>query len=311
MIRKTYIIPVFNCLRYLPSLMDSLEMLVAEQSSKAILIEDFSTDGSREFLKNYTGSTEIEFIFNNRNLGASNSRNLGASHAEEGILIFQDADDISLPTRANIHESHLQQINTISFVSSSKVYRSTKKEFILEEKSSATVSPKLFARFIFLSEQSRELGPIHLPSACMAIHTSVFRLVGGFDEKLKRVEDVDFLFRAFQMGLRLSTSSSVAVIRGFDTAMYKSGKANEEGELTLLQRYWRLGLSNHERRFALYWTKAKGRYFDRQPFLSLFWLFTALIISPFKTFQRVMSAIPKRLFFDFRNMNTWSLIWRK
>ena len=54
-----------------------------------IVVDDFSTDGSRELLKNIEG---IKAIYSERNGGKGNAVRLGLSAASGDYILFQDAD---------------------------------------------------------------------------------------------------------------------------------------------------------------------------------------------------------------------------
>lgn len=56
-----------------------------------IIIDDFSTDGSREYLKNIDHK-DIKIIFNQKNLGKGAALSKGIKFASGQIIIIQDAD---------------------------------------------------------------------------------------------------------------------------------------------------------------------------------------------------------------------------
>ena len=61
------------------------------ESKEIIIVDDFSSDGSREFLKNVQ-SYNIKTIFHNKNLGKGAALCSGISLAKGKIIIIQDAD---------------------------------------------------------------------------------------------------------------------------------------------------------------------------------------------------------------------------
>lgn len=88
----TIIIPVFNTRNYLRKCIDS----VLNQNFlnfEVILINDCSTDGSKEICDSYKNNKKVKIIHNKSNLGAGLSRNKGIQFSKGKYLIFLDSDD--------------------------------------------------------------------------------------------------------------------------------------------------------------------------------------------------------------------------
>jgi glycosyltransferase involved in cell wall biosynthesis len=69
-----------------------------EPDLELIIVDDASTDGSRELIDRLAKSDgRIEAFYHDKNSGASTSRNDGLSMAEGEYIAFCDADDIWLP----------------------------------------------------------------------------------------------------------------------------------------------------------------------------------------------------------------------
>jgi len=89
------IIPNYNYSQYLRETIDS----VLEQTYgqiEIIIVDDGSTDGSREILESY--GDQISAIYQ-QNAGVSAARNNGVSRSGGDFLAFLDADDLWLPTK--------------------------------------------------------------------------------------------------------------------------------------------------------------------------------------------------------------------
>jgi glycosyltransferase involved in cell wall biosynthesis len=86
------VIPVYNTQSYLRESLDS----VAAQTFadfEAICVNDGSTDGSSEILKEYTDKDKRFTVLTQKNKGAGAARNYGMSKARGKYLIFLDSDD--------------------------------------------------------------------------------------------------------------------------------------------------------------------------------------------------------------------------
>lgn len=86
------IIPVFNTKIYLRNCIDSVLNQNLE-NFEIILINDCSTDGSKEICDSYKNNKNVKIIHNRINLGAGLSRNKGIKASKGKYLIFLDSDD--------------------------------------------------------------------------------------------------------------------------------------------------------------------------------------------------------------------------
>lgn len=92
MAKVSVIIPVYNVEPYLKQCMDS----VVGQTLKdieIICVDDGSTDGSLDILKEYATEDSRIQIIEQKNAGAGAARNNGMRHATGKYLSFLDSDD--------------------------------------------------------------------------------------------------------------------------------------------------------------------------------------------------------------------------
>jgi glycosyltransferase involved in cell wall biosynthesis len=99
------IIPVYNCVEYLPKALASV--LEQDGVSIEVVLVDSSTDGSCMIASNYIDS-RVRRIFQVPR-GVSAARNLGIQHAHGEYIAFQDADDEWLPEKLLVQVSALQR----------------------------------------------------------------------------------------------------------------------------------------------------------------------------------------------------------
>jgi glycosyltransferase involved in cell wall biosynthesis len=89
----TIIIPVYNSNSRIQSCLESI-INNKYKNLEIIIIDDGSTDGSREiFLKYSNRFSFINIIYNNNNMGPSHARNLGIDNAKGKYIMFVDSDD--------------------------------------------------------------------------------------------------------------------------------------------------------------------------------------------------------------------------
>ena len=89
----TIIIPAYNSNGSIQKCLDSI-INNKFKNLEIIIVDDGSTDGSREiFLKYANRFNYIKIIYNNNNRGPSHARNLGIDNAKGKYIMFVDSDD--------------------------------------------------------------------------------------------------------------------------------------------------------------------------------------------------------------------------
>ncbi|MCQ2735793.1 MAG: glycosyltransferase [bacterium] len=86
------IIPVYNVAKYLPECLNSLKRQTF-MDFEAVCVNDGSSDGSLDILKEYAASDGRFRIIDKENEGSALSRKKGISEARGNIIYFLDADD--------------------------------------------------------------------------------------------------------------------------------------------------------------------------------------------------------------------------
>lgn len=90
------IIPAYNCIRFLPDMMTSVEQQSCPPD-ELIIVDDGSTDGTSEWLDLYAATHENVSVLHIPNAGPSHARNLGMASAHGTWIQFMDADDCIAP----------------------------------------------------------------------------------------------------------------------------------------------------------------------------------------------------------------------
>ena len=84
------IVPCFNEINTISEVIGKIKESPVNKK-EIIIIDDFSNDGSREFLKNLKDDL-IQVIFHKKNQGKGSAINTGIKYARGKIIIIQDAD---------------------------------------------------------------------------------------------------------------------------------------------------------------------------------------------------------------------------
>lgn len=169
------IIPTLNEEKYLPLLLDSLSKQTY-QNFEIIVADNYSID-STPLIVAMAGAKLVEGGLPAR------GRNNGARFAKGEWLLFLDADVILPP---DFLEKTMAEIEKSNFsVASCLVY---------------PLSDKRIDRFLLgvtnlYTQAVKNFFP-HAPGFCIFCKKEVHQLVGGFDEKIKLGEDIDYVFRS-------------------------------------------------------------------------------------------------------------------
>ncbi len=96
--KLSVVMPVFNEINTLPEILK--RVMAVDIPKEIIIVDDCSTDGSREFLKKFLeehknspdGKNEIKLFLHEKNQGKTSALKTGFSHISGDIVIVQDAD---------------------------------------------------------------------------------------------------------------------------------------------------------------------------------------------------------------------------
>lgn len=86
------VIPVFNEKNTLLEIIKKIDELPESLNRELILVDDGSTDGSREILKELENRPNTKIIFKEKNTGKGDSLKIGFKNSKGDYVIVQDAD---------------------------------------------------------------------------------------------------------------------------------------------------------------------------------------------------------------------------
>lgn len=120
------VMPVFNALPWLQEAVDSI-LSQTYQNFELIAVDDCSTDGSLDVLKDYARrDTRVRVIENVTNSGVPATLNSGIEQSQGDYVARMDADDISDPQRLELQVEHLENHTQCGIVGS-WIYRMRQK----------------------------------------------------------------------------------------------------------------------------------------------------------------------------------------
>jgi len=85
------VIPCFNEVDTIEVILEAVSASAIE-SQEIIVVDDFSTDGTREKLRDLSGVYGLDVVYHERNMGKGAALRTGFARAKGDIVIVQDAD---------------------------------------------------------------------------------------------------------------------------------------------------------------------------------------------------------------------------
>ena len=89
--KLSIIIPIYNEVNTIKKILNKVHDQ-KQYKKEIIIIDDFSTDGTREILKNEINKSVHKIIYNDKNYGKGYSVRQGINAASGDVIIIQDAD---------------------------------------------------------------------------------------------------------------------------------------------------------------------------------------------------------------------------
>lgn len=88
------IVPAYNAERYIDDCLDSILSQEGDFSMEVVVVNDGSTDWTRERVLSHASSDSRLRLIDQENRGFSGARNTGISEARGSTLAFVDSDDM-------------------------------------------------------------------------------------------------------------------------------------------------------------------------------------------------------------------------
>jgi glycosyltransferase involved in cell wall biosynthesis len=158
------------------------------QDFELIVVDDGSTDNTREVLERY--EPRVRYIYQ-ENHGPSAARNLGVRNARGAWIAIQDSDDLATPEHLEVLVSYAREHSDCAMVFANGSYLGG------AEHNRETIIPALKSRR--LAEQGVGLADLFERSIvrlqAALISKPCYDAVGGHDESLRICMDLDLSFR--------------------------------------------------------------------------------------------------------------------
>jgi GT2 family glycosyltransferase len=198
----TVLLPTFNRLAYLRAALDGLERQ-SFKNFELIVLDDGSSDGTREFLHRFSPWFKHEVVFADGRERAY-LRNEGAKLAKAPLIAFLDDDDVWLPDKL---ERQVDFMNRNPQLGMTYCFTTAIDSDGKDDEVTSTQHLELYERHASRPHTFESIAKSCLIfTSSVMVRSEVFMATGGFGEDYIGSEDWDFYLKVARM-------SSIGVIR--------------------------------------------------------------------------------------------------
>lgn len=169
---------------------------------ECIVVDDASTDGTKEYLNNYILESKIKYLYINQreSKGGNHARNIGIQIANGKYVAFLDDDDEWLPHKIERQMKIVAENFDINFVYCGKIWET---DFDVNSRFEDLILDSKYKS----GDLSREV-LIHIISTTSTILVlrQLLLDVGGFDENLN-------YWQEYELSIRLLQCTKVGIVR--------------------------------------------------------------------------------------------------
>ncbi|KAA3661579.1 MAG: glycosyltransferase family 2 protein, partial [Chloroflexi bacterium] len=174
------IIPSYNYANFLPEAVESI-FNQTFQDFEVIVVDDGSTDNTQEVVQTFMVRDRFHYIYQ-ENQGLAATRNTGLRAAKGDFVAFLDADDIILPNKLEVQVNWLRNNPDFGLVGSGYYY--------MDEHGVPIEEQRPWLRSPHLKIEDLLFDCPFIVHAILVKKEWVDK-VGGFDKRVRRVEDWD------------------------------------------------------------------------------------------------------------------------
>ncbi len=213
------IIPTYNRISYLPRAIRSV-LNQSQVSFELIVVDDGSTDGTREFIDRMIKEDFRIKYFYQKNQGPSAARNLGIQSSSASFIAFLDSDDEWLAKKLKAQIDFFKLHSDYLICQTEEIWIRNGKRVNPMNKHKK-LSGSIFAESLPLSIVS--------PS-CVMMRREFFDHVGLFNELLPACEDYD-------LWLRASARFPVGLVKQFSVIRYGGHEDQRSRQFPVMDQF--------------------------------------------------------------------------
>ena len=242
--RLSIIIITYNGLGFLTRCLDSLCDCIDKPDCEVIIVDNYSTDGTLDFLRN--NYPQLPLILNSENRGVAAARNQGIARATGDKLLLLDNDTEATTTAINAMSRYLDKHPEVGLCSC----RLVDKEGIPQDSCKPYPGLMIKARNVlgignkmrYVPSEEGIIEPVYVIGACQMFTHEVVDKVGLLDEHIfYGPEDADWCLRIKQAGWRIHCLNNHTIVHDYRRSTRRSpfSKLGRMHIKALLYFYWK------------------------------------------------------------------------
>lgn len=269
-----------------------------------LVVDDASTDRSVEAAQAaLAGASNARLIQRAVNGGVAAARNTLLAEATGEYIAFFDDDDVSMPERVAIQLKSIEAAQThhgkpaLCFASGQRRYDNGYhlQCDALGSRGRSPVGEEVVAYLLFNERAPDVFYGAGVPSCALMAPVSMLRSVGGYDEALGRVEDIDIAIRLAFAGVVFVGCPERLYIQRATPGSDKTPMRNLMAELQVVDKHrtWleSRGLYQHARS----WFRFREAWFSRRRLEAFGRVAGMFVRRPRLTIRRLLQSGPNRL----------------
>lgn len=239
----SFVVPLFNHLAETREMLASLQAsLPAGLDCEIVLVDDGSTDGTREWLATL-GDSPVKTLFNSSNLGYAKSNNVAARAATGEILALLNNDLLLAPgwlePMLAVLENPLLNAGMVG-----NVQFSVREDSLDHAGVCVTPQGKIEHIHSLPSPKPDYIRAFAVTGACCLITKAAFERAGGFDEAyVNGGEDVDLCLKLRQQGKYIYVATGSAIRHHVSLSRDRQDPQNERNSRRIYTK-WRREIKN-------------------------------------------------------------------
>ncbi|CAE19679.1 putative glycosyl transferase [Prochlorococcus marinus subsp. pastoris str. CCMP1986] len=273
------------------------------KKKEIIVIDDCSTDNSLKVIKESKYINDIKVFKNKQNKGAAYSRNIITKKSKGSYICYMDDDDFSDKKRIEIQlkgiidEGFKKSDCVISICNINREYSSG---YIKEMKvfGSKALKPNNYEMidFLLFNEKKAKVDyGFGCPACAMLISKKALEIVKGFDETLKRVEDMDITIRLSREGCNFINSKKTFVNQLSTLGEDKLPINNLKSEIQIIKKNKNYLKNKNIYSYSRLWPYLRFYHFTGNYFFLIFFLIVIFFINPKRTLYHFISSTINRI----------------
>jgi glycosyltransferase involved in cell wall biosynthesis len=279
-------------------------------NKEILVVDDCSTDSSKDLLRSLEAQHAcIRVIFLRNNVGAAGARNELINQARGEYIAFFDDDDISLPNRLTSQLNKLVDMeaktgikNLLCFSSGVRIYPNGYQYPMpaIGSRGLAPLGPDALGYLLWNEKKPKIFYGAGTPTCALMAKVNTLQEVGGFDESLRRVEDLDLAVRVALSGGGFVGTTMVEFHQLATHADYKVPSKNLESELQIIEKYKTQLEATGRYWYAKTWLKFRYFYFAKRLGKAILTLALLLMRHPIITTSHLCFSAPSRILHEYK-----------